>query len=143
MFSSCCLGEESIVTLTFVILIIICLGIGLFWIQLFWDPLCFLTWIICFFREVWEMFSYNFFKYIFDLFLLFLESLLCVDWHTILYIYIPYMYYIYPIGFLYCFPFSFFHLAFCLIFWLDNFHYSVFQITYSFFCIIQSAIYCL
>ena len=29
-----------------------------------------------------------------------------------------------------------------LLFWLGDFHYSVFQITYSFFCIIQSAIHC-
>lgn len=36
--------------------------------------------------------------------------------------------------------FYFFLLAFCLLFY---FHHSIFQITYSFFCIIHSALHCL
>ena len=47
--------------------------------------------------------------------LLLLESLFCIDWHTLNY----------PIGLLYCFHFFFFYLTLCLLFWLDNFHYSV------------------
>ena len=40
-----------------------------------------------------------------------------------------------------CFLFIFF-FTFCLLFWLGNFHYSIFQITYSLFYIIHSAIHC-
>ena len=29
-----------------------------------------------------------------------------------------------------------FHLSFCLLFWLGDFHYSVFQVTHTFFCVI-------
>ena len=47
--------------------------------------------------------------------LLLLESLFCIDWHTLNY----------PIGLLYCFHFFFFYLTLCLLFWLNNFHYSV------------------
>ena len=36
------------------------------WGHLVWDPLCFLYLDICFLIQVWEFFSYNFFKYIFD-----------------------------------------------------------------------------
>ena len=38
------------------------------------------------------------------------------------------------------FFFLYLYLSFCLLFWLDDFHYSIFQITYLF-CIIQFDIY--
>ena len=64
------------------------------------------------------------------IFLLLLESLLYIDW--------PALYY--PIAFLYCFKFSFGFLSAVL---LNNLHYSIFQVIYSFFCIIHSALHCL
>ena len=57
------------------------------------------------------------------LFLLYLDifflpgSLLCIDWHT---------FYIIPQ--ISCVTFFVFHLSFCLLFWLCNFYYSVFEI---------------
>ena len=39
--------------------------------------------------------------------------------------------------------FIFFHLLFCLLSWLGDFHYSLFHITNSFLCIIHSGLYCL
>ena len=66
----------------------------------------------------------------FYFFFLLLESLLYIDW--------PALYY--PIAFLYCFKFSFGFLSAVL---LNNLHYSIFQVIYSFFCIIHSALHCL
>ena len=43
-----------------------CLVVSLFDLLLIWDPLCFLYLDICFLLQVWEVFSHNFLKYIFD-----------------------------------------------------------------------------
>ena len=42
---------------------------GSVWVHLVCDPLCFLYLVICFFLQVWEVFSCNFLKYIFIPFL--------------------------------------------------------------------------
>ena len=51
---------------SFAILIVVCLGVGSVWVHLVWDPLCLLYLNICFCLQVWEVFSDNFLKYIFD-----------------------------------------------------------------------------
>lgn len=76
----------------------------------------------------------QFSKYIFDLFSLFLlESLLSIGWHAL----------DCPIDLSYCFNFLFINLAFYLLSLLGDFHYPIFQVNCSFFCIIHSAIRCL
>ena len=50
-------------SLTFVILITVCLGVYLFQLILF-GTLCFLYLVICFLLLIWEVFSHNFIKYI-------------------------------------------------------------------------------
>ena len=39
---------------------------GSVWVHLVWDPLCLLNLEICFLLQVWEFFSHDFVKYIFD-----------------------------------------------------------------------------
>ena len=67
-------------------------------VHLVWDFLCFLYQDICFLLQVWEFFSHNLFKYIFDSQFSFFPSgiPLCVDRHTLYY----------PTDLIYCF---FFH----------------------------------
>ena len=101
------------------------------WVHLICDPLCFLHLDICLFRL--EVASPNFFKHIFNPFFpLLLEFLLLIHWHTLLSCKISYIV-------LFSFVFSFGSLLSRL----GDFHYSVFQVTYSFLCIIHSAIQCL
>ena len=59
------LADFRILSLSFSILIMICLSVGLFR----FIPLCFLYPNICFLLQVWGFFSYNFIKYIFHSFL--------------------------------------------------------------------------
>ena len=80
------------------------------WVQLVWGPLCFLYLDIQFF-QIWKVFSHNLFKCIFSafLFLLLLESLLCIDW--------PALYY--PIDLLYCFHVFFIWFSVCCPDWVS------------------------
>ena len=71
-FSLVALLAFRIFSLTFSIVIMVCIGMGLFGVHLFWDPLCFLYMDICFLLQV-EVISHNFFKYTFDILLSFLS----------------------------------------------------------------------
>ena len=82
----------------------------------------------------WKVFSHNFFQYI--SFPCFFPSplgfLLCIGW--------PALYY--PISLLYGFH-VFFHLVFCLMSQLGDFHYFIFHVTNWFLCTIHSHLYSL
>ena len=86
-----------ILSLSFAIFYYNILWCGSVWVYLFWNLLCFLYLDIYRLLQVWEDFSHNFFKYVFSPLFLLLSSLLCVDWHALLY----------PVGLLYCFNFFF------------------------------------
>ena len=95
----------------FALFITASLGVGLFGLIVFETPCASCVWIsVSFFR--FGKFSAIIHSHTFQSpFLLLLESLLCVDWHTLCY---------------HTLLSFFFHLTFNLFFfWLDNFHYSV------------------
>ena len=96
------------------------------------DLLSFVYLDICLLLQAWEIFSHNFFKYIFNppfSFSSFWNPIMCRLAH-----------YIIPQVSCIVFTSFFFNLAFCLLFQLDDFHYSILQIIYSIFCIIHFAI---
>ena len=103
-----------------VCLVSTCLGPSIF-------ASCILIYVSFRFRKFPAIISSNFkfFQSPF-LFLILLESLLCIGW--------PALYYPIDISFM-CF-----HLVFCLLSLLCDFHYSIFQLTYLFFCVIHSAL---
>jgi len=119
-------------SLTFAVFIIICLGVGLFGFSLFW-ALCasYILISVCFrFGKFSAIISSNIFSIplsfsfpsgipimrILARFILSHRSLILLS--------------------------CFFHLVFCLLSWLGDFHYFIFHITNSFLCIIHSALYC-
>ena len=62
LFFSCCLQKPLFTFCHFNYVMSWC---EFAWVHLVWDPLCFLFLDICF-LQVWEVFSHNFLKYIFD-----------------------------------------------------------------------------
>lgn len=104
---------------------------GAIWVHLVWDYRCFLYQDIIF-LQLWENFSHNFIKNIF-------HSLSCsLLWGS------------YNVNFgmlcvmqlaLYVCSHFFVTLFFILLSWLVDFHYSIFQITCMFFCVLSPVIH--
>ena len=120
---------------------------GSLWVHLVWAALCFLYLVICFLPQVWEVFSYNFIKYIFDssISLSFpsgasiMQMLVCLI-----------LFQFSSVQFSRSVVsdslqaslnlFSFFKICFLSAIRLGSFHYSVFQTTCVFFCFTWSAV---
>ena len=129
-----------ILSLTFAIFIVICLGVGLFGFNIFgaFCSSCILISVSFRFGKFSDIISSN----IFSIPFYFSSSgiPLCVDWPTSYY----------PIDVLYCSHGFFIWFSVCcpdwvisIFLWLGDFHYSIFQVTNLFLCIIHSALQCL
>ena len=114
--------------LSFPSLIIIYLSVGLFGLILLLDPLCFLYLDTCFFLKFGKVlviipsntFSIHFSPSSFSIPIMqMLAQLISSQRSHMLH----------------------FFMSFCLLLWLDNLHYSIFQITYTFFCVIEYALH--
>ena len=99
-----------------------------------WDPLCFLELVDCFLYYVWEVFSYYLLKY-------FLRSFLSLSsfWD-------PYnvnvgAFNVVPEVSCHCFSFFSLLILFCIWSCSSDFHHSVLQVIYTFFCLSYSLLF--
>ena len=119
-------------SLTFAIFITICLGVGLLQFNLFGAlyTSCFLILVSFRFRKFSAVISSN----IFSIPLSFSSPSVIPIMHRLACFILSHR----SLILLLCF----FHLFFCLLSYLGDFHYSIFHITNSFLCIIHSGFYC-
>ena len=139
--------------LIFAIWSMICLDINLFVFILFGTLSACCIWISISFLDL-KSFKPQFLHIYFQspfLFLFLLESLLCEGWHdfcclmslvssafisSFIYLFLVFFFFLLYFALQYCIGFAIhWNLSFCLLFGFD-FHYAVFKITYSFFCVI-------